>query len=445
MGRTPPDQDENRMIAIVTGANSGFGLGICHLLLSSLSLPLSTPIPLSQPQPTALPAGLSCTASSSVSSAKTVPSSPPPTLTLILACRSGQKASEAISLVLKKHYKELEQRRKAGVPVREGWKEGLKLVWEKVDLDSVGGKNGVLTFCERIRSTYPHITTLFLNAGYGAFSGTAYWTFIKQIFTEGLSRATSHPKHDIQIMGVKSSDGERGKVWGTNVFAAYLMVCLILDFPPVLTGILQIKELYPLLLRSPPSLPFPPRIIYTGSLEAESHNLHPNPLDDYQLLSYGRSYAASKYMGELIAVQFDKTLSSPSSPLRVLIAEPGIVQTSIFAQGLGAWAWLRTINWWFAWTALYLARLLGSVHHPVYPEQGAMPILYSALVASQYLLPASKVPAPIFGARSSRWGKTTVKYGEVDQWEQMESVGEGLMERCEALRKDWRRREGLDV
>jgi len=77
----------------------------------------------------------------------------PLTLTLILACRSGKKAAEAIEIVKKKHFKELEKRRRKGIAVREGWLEGLKIVWEPVELGNVGGKNGVLTFCERIKET----------------------------------------------------------------------------------------------------------------------------------------------------------------------------------------------------------------------------------------------------------------------------------------------------
>lgn len=182
---------------------SGFGLGICHLLLSSLSLPTGTPIPYSIPQTSALapsqrhlsdnetiskpllttwtdftpsssssssfPSSSSSTTSSSPAqnthstqnqnggpststTPKTlIPDQAPPTLTLILACRSGQKAAEAIRIIKTRHEKELRKREKRGEIIREGWREGLKIVWEKVELDSVGGEGGVFAFCDRIK------------------------------------------------------------------------------------------------------------------------------------------------------------------------------------------------------------------------------------------------------------------------------------------------------
>ena len=156
------------MIVIVTGANryerlgsistgsprlmgSGFGLGICHQLLSNLSLPPGTPLPASTPQRSALPPSKQYLCDTDPGPSKHVPTSPPPTLTLILACRSKSKAEEAIEIVSKRHEKELQARADAGMPTREGWKDGLRIVWEPVDLDAVGGPLGVLSFCERVK------------------------------------------------------------------------------------------------------------------------------------------------------------------------------------------------------------------------------------------------------------------------------------------------------
>ncbi len=58
-------------------------------------------------------------------------------------------------------------------------------------------------------------------------------------------------------------------------------------------------------------------------------------------------------------------------------------------------------------------------------------------------MPADKVPAQKFEVISTRWGKTYVGYGEVDRWEESEGIGEGLAKACEAIRLEWRRREGL--
>lgn len=76
---------------------------------------------------------------------------PETTLTLILACRSGAKAQEAIDILWKTHKSDLEKRKKSGLAVKEGWLEGLEIVWEGVNLDSPGGKNGILAFTERVK------------------------------------------------------------------------------------------------------------------------------------------------------------------------------------------------------------------------------------------------------------------------------------------------------
>lgn len=146
-----PHHDPHRVIALVTGANSGYGLGICHQLLSNLSLPSTVPIPASTPQPTALPPSMRDSIRSN-SLQPTKISVPETTLTLILACRSGAKAQEAIDILWKKHKSDLEKRKKKGLAAKEGWLEGLRIVWEGVNLDSPGGENGILAFTERVRN-----------------------------------------------------------------------------------------------------------------------------------------------------------------------------------------------------------------------------------------------------------------------------------------------------
>lgn len=135
--------------------SSGFGQGICNLLLRSLSLPPGSPIPASTPHLPAIPFELQALLpgpEDPFTDEKKVPRGPPPTLTLILAVRSRRNGDAAREQILAVHEKELEARRRRGLPVREGWRDGLQLVVETVDLDSVGGDHGVLQFCERIRN-----------------------------------------------------------------------------------------------------------------------------------------------------------------------------------------------------------------------------------------------------------------------------------------------------
>lgn len=43
-------------------------------------------------------------------------------------------------------------RKLRGAEERKGWKEGLEIVFEELDVDRVGGPGGVLDFSERIRN-----------------------------------------------------------------------------------------------------------------------------------------------------------------------------------------------------------------------------------------------------------------------------------------------------
>lgn len=71
-------------------------------------------------------------------------------------------------------------------------------------------------------------------------------------------------------------------------------------------------------------------------------------------------------------------------------------------------------------------------------------MIYSALVEDKYLMPAKKVPAQKFEIISTRWGRNHIGYNEVDRWEEGEAIGEGMVKACEAMRIEWRRREGLE-
>lgn len=74
------------------------------------------------------------------------------TLTLILACRSGKKAAEAQRYLERKHNEELAAREREGQMINDGWREGLKIIWEPLDMDAMGGPNGVLGFSERLKN-----------------------------------------------------------------------------------------------------------------------------------------------------------------------------------------------------------------------------------------------------------------------------------------------------
>lgn len=206
---------------------SGFGLGICQALLSNLSVCGDTPVPCAVPTESSLPPALapllSDEGSAAARTAARMPS-PHPTLTLILACRSEKNATAARTKILDAHNAELAARRKRGIPIPDGWIEGLRVEFEPVDLDAVGGPNGILAFTRRIASKYPYVTSLFLNAGFAAFKQVVIPRFMWQIITDGYRHALHHPRYNIEEIGARSADGERGRVWGVNVLSPYIMV-----------------------------------------------------------------------------------------------------------------------------------------------------------------------------------------------------------------------------
>lgn len=73
-------------------------------------------------------------------------------MTLILACRNKSKAEQAIRELYHRHDMGLAGRKMRGEKEVPGWREGLRIVFEELDVDRVGGKGGVLHFAERIRT-----------------------------------------------------------------------------------------------------------------------------------------------------------------------------------------------------------------------------------------------------------------------------------------------------
>lgn len=126
---------------------------------------------------------------------------------------------------------------------------------------------------------------------------------------------------------------------------------------------IKVKELSPLLTKSPDTLPFPPRAVYTSSGTATFDQIKPDILDDYQLLSYGAdyttsSYKASKYCGDMVMAQLDLQLaeeaqSAQGRSVRIFTVDPGCVCTSIFDGGFGTWALYASVMKFFYWLTFY--------------------------------------------------------------------------------------------
>lgn len=258
-----------------------------------------------------------------------------------------------------------------------------------------------------MRNRYPHITSLYHNAGFAAASGVAYLKFAKQIMVEGWAYAVAHPNFNIEHPGLMTADGERGMVWNINTLAPYIIVRDVssnVAYADQCSS--QTKELAPLLRQSPESLPVQPRVIYTSSTTAVYEKLKPKPLDDYQLLSYGVDtstsvYSASKYMGDLAMIQLDREFSEESTdrPIRCCIAQPGIVFTNLFNSGLGKWRWVQTIKWYIAWFSLLIVSRSRSIW--LHLAGLTSPRLDSSLALRGTPLGRLKVHYPCYTVRSS--------------------------------------------
>jgi len=121
-----------------------------------------------------------------------------------------------------------------------------------------------------------------------------------------------------------------------------------------------------MLQRSPSTLPFQPRIVYTSSTTALLKYLRPNPLDDYQLLTYGEDFAhpvykASKYCADTVMVQLDRSFAKQADTgereVRVFTADPGIAQTSLSDTVFQGWWWYVAVLKWFQGFANVLVSL----------------------------------------------------------------------------------------
>lgn len=88
--------------------------------------------------------------------------------------------------------------------------------------------------------------------------------------------------------------------------------------------------------------------------------------------------------------------------------------------------------------------IFGSTQHPIDAADGALAMIYAALIGENYMLSAEQVPAPKFNAHSHRFRHCTVDYDEVDNWEGAEDIAKEQVKVCETLRLEWRRREGLE-
>ncbi|KAG8762570.1 UDP-glucuronic acid decarboxylase 1 [Ceratobasidium sp. 423] len=350
-------------------------------------------------------------------------------LTLILACRSAQRAETARSKLFELIDGELAKR---GTPHGRSFRKNLEIEIVKLDLSSV---ESVFECAADVRKRFPYITHLILNAGIGDFVGINWPLAIWEICTR-FKTAVTAPGFKIQGTGKMSEDG-LGWVWQCNIFGHFVLA----------------RALREMLAHNPFSSS---RVLWTSSLEGRP-SFFPG-LDDYQLVSASHSYEASKYEAELIACGLDELESERNNGVRHLIVHPGVAGTNIFLEHTG---WLLDK---LMFVAFYIARLLGSKHHPIHAYKAAISVVHVALVSLAILpsLPASGITGeksgqppegasngnghsngkisraedylPVrYGAETNLFGTEYVGVQPVEGYEEHREAGRELVARCNRL------------
>ncbi|KAL0570677.1 3-keto-steroid reductase [Marasmius crinis-equi] len=393
-------------VIIVTGANGGVGFGICHRLLFQLSESLPSDIRLRPVGEEKTPLDTECD--------DQIP--PCDGLTLILACRNKRRAEVAKEklLGLLDGYVEKLKKSPGYTGHAEVFRRNLRI--ENYDLD-LGMLSSVTKFAKQVADRHPYVSHLICNAGVATFANIDWWQCAVQIVTEPLA-ALSTPMFYTENWGETSLDGF-GWVWQCNVFGHYVLF----------------RELQPLLQSH--KYPGNARIIWTSSLKA----LPTYEPDDWQLKLTQKPYSASKYQTELIATHLDRLeLRRPPGEklVRHFVSHPSVCHTNI-AQNL-----IPPILDHIKWVVFYLARLLGSIYHPISFEKGALAAVWLSLISmssvSTVLVSTatnghsesseSKARPPVkFGSCCDRFGKPIVGVQAIECWNPEEA--ERLVQKCE--------------
>jgi len=408
-------------VVVVTGANAGVGFGICRRLLFQLCL--SNP-PDSWPQAWANP-------SDSHGSAETPPVDG---LTLIMACRSTQRAEAA----RKDLYKELDVyiARLRARPGYDGhadvFRRNLKIEIEYLDLAVL---STVFNFAVRVSKQYSYISHLIFNAGVANFTHIDWPTCVKQVASDFLNSITA-PEFYVQSAGEVSVDG-LGWIWQNNLFGHYVLF-------RALESLLQNSE-----------YPADSRVIWSSSLEAS-----PNFYDDadWQLIKTKHSYESVKYQIDLVAAILDRHAlqdSSSGKRIRHFVSHPGVCSTKISTALVTHGGILDTLKVF----VFYLGRIFfGSRHHSITPANASIAAVHLALVSLSFITfsalslsntasngPASGAEGPVrFGAETDRWGNPEVGLTPVKKWKENEAQGELLLEKCDQLYRDISEKQKTD-
>ncbi|KAF2709198.1 3-keto-steroid reductase [Pleomassaria siparia CBS 279.74] len=370
---------DNRFHVLVTGANSGLGLGIGTRLIDEF---LQT-----RPQDESL--------------------------VIIVTTRDKRKGDATVEH-LQNHLQKACHKLGVKVPGMEAvLQKRVHFRQEILDLTSL---ISVQTLSKRLRDTTPKLDVVICNAGIGGWTGLRWGKAVWHILTNWVSSVT-WPEYKIAAIGLitkpqiptpkngkKVEEPPLGEVFTANFFGHYLLG----------------HYLAPLLARHAASEQTKGRLIWVSSLEGYTHSLDMN---DVQGIAAEEAYMSTKRMTDIMGITStlprtatitDKYLdrSGPSEKTtkpRIYVAHPGICGTAIFP--------LNFILECCMLFAFYMARWLGSQWHPVTAEKGACAMVWLAL-AKQSTLDTMEEREGVakWGSATDRAGNERVERTEVEGW-----------------------------
>ncbi|KAJ9151039.1 3-keto steroid reductase-like protein, partial [Coniochaeta hoffmannii] len=378
---------EKTLFALVTGANSGIGFGICQRLIDEFI------------------------ASRSLDSH----------LILIPTARSTKKSEDTVNALRKyatqraETSKTLKSRLGPGYEPTETTRRihllsiqldlcnlpSIKAAADQLVHSTLTNPSDSEAFQSLVDVRIPRLDAVILNAGIGGWSGLDWPRVAHNFLTRGFVQACTFPTFKAGIPGLTvnpiphtktdekktTSSPVLGEVFCANVFGHYLFAHAIL----------------PLLSREPSSPPLPPgRIIWESSVEPTAASFSAS---DFQAIKSKGAYESSKRLTDVLALtsslpsvrpHSSRYLSLPSSeertatPPKIYLAHPGVVVSTIFPLNAFLFFWYRL--------AMYLARVAGSPWHTVTAYKGACAMVWLALAGEEEL--AAK------GGQNVKWGSS---------------------------------------
>ncbi|KAL2866557.1 3-keto-steroid reductase [Aspergillus lucknowensis] len=389
MNPSSVDETGNKVVVLVTGANSGLGYSICCRLADEFL---------------------------------TSRQNDNRSLTVIFTTRSTRKGNDTLRN-LQNHLRTSVSEPPAAARVT--------FFPENVDLCDL---LSVRALSRRLNKTFPKLDAVVLNAGIGGWTGINWPVAIWGVLTD-LVQAVTWPSYkvapaglvlDRQTRTVADKEPQLATVFCANVFGHYMLA----------------HNVMPLLHRSG-SPNGPGRVVWVSSLEASSNHFD---IDDLQGLRTLAPYESSKALTDILSLtshlpstapwvksfystDFDNSTSNPattSQPPNTYVSHPGICGTGILP--------LAAPLFYAMLASFWLARLLGSPWHTMSTYMGACAPVWLALSA-QSVLDAAEAPYLNHGGGRAKWGSSTNRSGlnqpvstEVDGWGHGGVVGPAVVE-----------------